>query len=294
MIFVYGVLGFVWSCSTIAEPLQLPRTHQFTLSSSTDIHYDIVVQLPQGYQNDTNKSYPVVYITDAPYAFPLVASALRPASNAGEIQSAILVGLGYQQGVDGVTSRIHDYTPSHDTSWQRSTGGADAYLGFIGDVVKPYINKTYRADQQQEIFIGQSLGGLLAAHALISQPNLFDSYLISSPSVWFHDDALLKLAAQQTTQPTQVYISVGELETPQHGLQHDMRAGAQRLYQMLIEQAPKSTQVSFHTVANARHTTAFPTAVAQGLYDLLKIADNRIQRVKVGEPVGRSDFPTGD
>jgi tetratricopeptide (TPR) repeat protein len=44
------------------------------------------------------------------------------------------------------------------------------------------------------VFSGHSLGGLMALHALIDRPYLFNAYIVADPSLWWDDQKLLKHA----------------------------------------------------------------------------------------------------
>lgn len=53
--------------------------------------------------------------------------------------------------------------------------GADHYLTFVANEVKPFVDRTYptRPDWQSTFHMGSSMGGLLSLHALVSRPELF-------------------------------------------------------------------------------------------------------------------------
>ena len=59
-------------------------------------------------------------------------------------------------------------------------------------------------------------GGLFVAYALFENPRLFKKYLISSPSLWYHDEYLFqheeKYFTDNKSLPAKVYLSAGELE----------------------------------------------------------------------------------
>jgi predicted alpha/beta superfamily hydrolase len=65
---------------------------------------------------------------------------------------------------------------------------------------------------------GHSLGGLFAAYALMKRPEAFESFLVSSPSLWWNSYAVLGLLDEglqkiATLSPRpRVHIGVGALE----------------------------------------------------------------------------------
>jgi hypothetical protein len=120
--------------------------------------YEIYVSLPADYAK-TSKRYPVVYVTDAPYAFPLVrAIAGRVDRHGVGLEDFILVGLGYAKGESGAVSRNRDYTPT-DRARERKApegtyGKGAAYLAFLVQDVLPLVDARYRSDPQRRIYVG--------------------------------------------------------------------------------------------------------------------------------------------
>jgi pimeloyl-ACP methyl ester carboxylesterase len=79
------------------------------------------------------------------------------------------------------------------TPFVGSAGAADKFLSFIADELLPTIDRNYRT-RPYRVLIGHSLGGLFAVYALMNCPEVFKGYLISSPSLWWDDQALVKAA----------------------------------------------------------------------------------------------------
>ena len=73
-----------------------------------------------------------------------------------------------------------------------TTGHSQNFMEFIKKELQPFVASKYQTSGQKTI-IGQSLGGLLATEILLKQPDLFDNYIIVSPSLWWDDESLLKL-----------------------------------------------------------------------------------------------------
>jgi tetratricopeptide (TPR) repeat protein len=97
------------------------------------------------------------------------------------------------------TDRTRDLTPTKATGANAAqfptAGGADNFLKFIETEVIPEIEKRYRV-QPYRVLAGHSFGGLFAVHALITRPELFNSYVAVSPSLQWSDDATLKRAEE--------------------------------------------------------------------------------------------------
>ncbi|MCG9754080.1 alpha/beta hydrolase [Shewanella insulae] len=257
-----------------APKVEIPRTAAFELTDPVSKRvYPLWVKLPRSYQANSTRHYPVVYVADAPYAFQIVSGMTRFPMNSGKMREAIIVGLSYAKGDKGPQSRVRDYTLAVDSGWKLETGGASHYADYLETQVLPFMAEHYRVDDKELTFVGNSLGGLLGAYLLLERPNLFDNYVLGSPSVWFKGEQLLSLTAKpraEDKQSRRVFLAVGALETPaKAGMQHDMVAGAGKLRRHLQRQLGDDLVIESLIIAGARHETAFPTTASQGLYWLL-------------------------
>ncbi|MEO0341453.1 MAG: alpha/beta hydrolase-fold protein, partial [Bacteroidota bacterium] len=95
------------------------------------------------------------------------------------------------------------------TSSKPSSGQSERFIEFIGQELQSLINQRYRTTGSKTL-IGQSLGGLLATEILFDQPQLFDHYIIVSPSLWWDNERLLKRELGQSLEGKSVYIGVGK------------------------------------------------------------------------------------
>jgi len=227
--------------------------------------YPIFIKLPRSYEEDKKHLYPVVYMTDAYFSFQITSGAIFLPNNNGVMEEMILVGISYAQGENGRQSRIRDYTPIKAKDWKFETGGSEAHANFIRAGVFPYVERQYRASPRNRTLMGHSLGGLFAAHILLTQPDMFSNYVIGSPSAWFEEEYILSLKAKPSDQPKRVYISVGALETAEQGLLNDMVASAKALSEKLKQIKQQQLEVRLSVVEGATHSTVFPTIAAQGL-----------------------------
>ena len=228
--------------------------------------YPIFVKLPQSYKRNESKTYSVIYLTDAPYAFQIVSGATRFPMNTGKMHEAIIVGIAYSKGSRGPSSRVRDFTHAQDSSWKLTTGQASEHRDFIEKTIFPFIEKKYRT-KPMRTYVGNSLGGLFGAYILMTKPNMFDNYVIGSPSVWFKNNDILSLTPKTSEKQHKVFIAVGALESPEYNTTiHDMVEGANQLKSKLSKQHFPNTKVKYLAIEAANHETAFPTTATQGLY----------------------------
>src|SRR5690606_33589829 len=94
-------------------------------------------------------------------------------------------------------------------------GGSQKYITFLKDELLPYIGKNYRTKAERTV-IGESLAGLFSAEVLLKQPDLFDNYIIISPSLWWGQQELLKnsekLLDANLRKKVRVYLGVPNKE----------------------------------------------------------------------------------
>ena len=84
-------------------PYQIPRSSVIELTEPmTNRVYPVFIQLPKSYKKHPEKIYPVIYLTDAPYTFPIVAGATRFPMNSGKMQQAIIVAISYEKALKGL------------------------------------------------------------------------------------------------------------------------------------------------------------------------------------------------
>ena len=145
------------------------------------------------------------------------------------------------------------------------TGGSLQHARFFKKILFPYIESHYRTTQRRT-YVGNSLGGLFGAYLLFEHPDMFSEFILGSPSVWFNNDYILSVKPKKTSHPTKVYISVGQLETPEFGEGQDMVSGAKALAEKIEANEDPFIKLRFSIIDNATHATAFPTTAIQGLH----------------------------
>jgi predicted alpha/beta superfamily hydrolase len=152
------------------------------------------VQLPAGYA-DSTLAYPVIYVLDggADEDFPHIAGLVQFLTMYGLIPPSIVVGIANKG-----RSRYHDFTgPTRNDSdkvWVPTYGGSAAFIRYLAEEVEPLVRANYRTNGQRTL-IGQSLGGLLGMEVLFTRPELFDDYILVSPSLWWNNGELADQAA---------------------------------------------------------------------------------------------------
>lgn len=245
--------------------------------------YQVFVALPPSYGTQPQRRYPVLYATDADYAFPIIRQLARRLNVEGpQVEEFILVGLSYGKGENGGISRQRDYTPTPNgpsTAPPNAIHGqAQAYQKYLRDQVKPFINAHYRTAPAKTIFLGHSYGALLGAQILFTEPGLFSSYILGSPSLWYDKRHALKLEASYAKQhqdlSANVYLYVGAYEALRKGDRRynqtvDMVADNRALEAALQSRKYPSLKLKSVVLNDEDHLTVAPRGFMQAMKYLL-------------------------
>jgi predicted alpha/beta superfamily hydrolase len=245
--------------------------------------YQVFVALPPSYAKEPQRKYPVLYVTDADYTFPILRQISRRLNLEGaRIEEFILVGLSYAKGEDGAVSRRRDYTPTANGPSTAPSGAihgqGQAYQTYLRDQVKPFIANRYRTDPARALFLGHSYGSLLGAQILFSEPGQFSGYILGSPSLWYDKRHALGLeasyAAKNRDLPAKVFLYVGEYEALRKGDRRysqsvDMVADNQALEKALKDRKYPNLSLKSVVLNDEDHLTVAPRGFTQGLRYLL-------------------------
>jgi len=251
--------------------------------------YQVYVALPDSYSSGQRR-YPVVFVADADYAFPVVRNIAQRLHRHAGLEEAIVVGLSYADGDTGVYSRRRDYTPTTPRAGAYRSdmpgrpvafGEAAAYGRFIATEVFPLIAKQYRADMRRKIFIGHSYGSLLGLEMLFSaQPTFehstFEHYILGSPSLWFDGGVMFEreraYAARSKDLPASVFFGIGSLETLAPGKKRsraeddaDMVADLREFDAALANHRYPRLRTRLKIFAEEDHASVLPFVVTHGL-----------------------------
>jgi predicted alpha/beta superfamily hydrolase len=138
----------------------------------------IIIRLPDDYDT-SKKTYPALYLLDGDNNSLFEAvSTLNKLGRDENIPKMIVVAIAN-------TDRDRDMMPVSTKQYTVPVAGAEQFLSFIADELIPQIEKKYRTNQQR-ILCGKSLSGLFTLYALLTRPQLFESYIGRSAG-WLAD-----------------------------------------------------------------------------------------------------------
>lgn len=166
----------------------------------------------------------VLFMGDAWANFGAAVEITRLMAYAGDLPPILVVAVGYRAVTveENDVIRARDFTPTPDPAADlpgaAATGGADAFLAFLRDELKPWVAERYGVDTADATLFGYSLGGLFATHVLLNEPSSFRRYGIGGPAPLDWDGGVLfdREAAYADTHddlPAKVYFGVAEFDS---------------------------------------------------------------------------------
>lgn len=269
----------VAAAQTVQVTIPSSRQHEFH-SARTGRNYRLFVSLPESYAASDTVRYPVLYVLDGNGFFGLATETHRLLRLRAQVPELIIVGIGYPVSFFSETSipRWTDYTPSADsaadslratqlgsraTGGKFRSGGGTQFVTILRDEIIPFVEATYRTTHDRGLF-GDSLGGLLAAYILVTTPELFSRYALSSPSLWWNSgDIFAREAAYSKTHlalDARLFLSVGGDEERDR-----MVSTVDRLARILGERHYTGLVMSTHVFDGENHVSVGPAAVSRSM-----------------------------
>ncbi|RKG31700.1 alpha/beta hydrolase [Acinetobacter guerrae] len=178
-------------------------TQQFTMKSKyTPNEYFIQVYIP--YTPAPKTGYPVLYMLDGNAVFNSASSIAQSIGGGSEkmgLDPVVIVTIGYPTETQfSGQQRALDYTPLPKDSPEKDEryqyGGAENFLKFIQNELKPRIQQSIQINTQQQTLFGHSFGGLFTLNTFFQHPQSFNRYVAASPSLWFDQNVLAKQLQQ--------------------------------------------------------------------------------------------------
>jgi predicted alpha/beta superfamily hydrolase len=250
----------------VAADEPLPAHESFTIESAVlEETRHINVYTPPGYSGKASGEarFPVLYMPDGGLQedFPHLSTTIDTAIRAGEMRPVILVGIEN-------TERRRDVTGPTEVEEDRKiaprVGGSAAFRRFLRDELMPEVRRRYRTTWETAI-IGESLAGLFIVETFFLEPEMFDTYIALSPSLWWNGEELVRKAGERLKgrpdlRRTLYLSSAGD----------DVGAEAARLAEALRAQAPASLRWQYEPRPDLRHDNIYRSASPKVLRELFK------------------------
>lgn len=264
---------FLFSNSFLIKGQNIPREisqSELSIGKTVTLYSEVLqekrtlnIYLPLNYQQDSLNNYPVIYLLDGSmdedfiHIAGLVQFGSFPWINM--VPESIVVGIA---NVDRKRDFTYPTNNKQDKKDFPTTGGSASFIDFIEKELQPFIENNYRTEDNKTI-IGQSLGGLLASEILFKKSNLFDHYIIVSPSLWWDDESLLNEELAIDEKISSIYVAVGHEGSI-------MERVARELYDKIKAIKSKDTPLFFKYLAEQDHGDALHLAVYHAFENIFK------------------------
>jgi predicted alpha/beta superfamily hydrolase len=265
------------------------RVRKITSKIVSGQEYELHISLPSGYET-SNKKYPVVYLMDSQWDFPLVKSILGEQYYDGFIPEVIMVGVtwgGINPNPDSLRAR--DYTPSNEVRLKQS-GGANKFLDFMKTELFPFIESNYKTDKENRSLMGCSLGGLFTMYTLFTHTDMFTAYVAASPAVGWDNEVLYKyektFAKKNLEKPIKLYMTVGDVESG--------KPTFEKFSNFIIKNKYPNLLVGSKILENTGHSATKPETYSRGLQYIFERNDLILNNDLLGKYVGTYQLATGE
>ena len=220
------------------------------------------IYLPPDY-DASERRYPVLYMHDVQNLFDAATGFAGEWEVDETLNSLAHDGLELiVVGVDnGGMHRMQELNAWDNAKFGKAEG--DAYLEFIVDVVKPYVDEHYRtkSDRRHTAIMGSSLGGLISHYAIYRYPQVFGMAGLFSPAYWYAPAVYKYTAAHALPRDAKLYFYCGGKEDA------SMLGNMNRIISLVRNSGLPGDRIAVAVDMAAQHNEAawaheFPRAVA--------------------------------
>lgn len=260
-----------------------PRTFQ---SDALPYAHEVTLALPASYGAQPERTYPVLWVPDAPLVIRAVVGLLDVLVMGNLSPEMIVVGIGSppEQGLAGIGRRVIDFSPPGKGYAPPGLVGerwsalaplpefphhAEAFLSLLVDDIRPALAAEYRFSGEHAL-LGHSAGGMFAAYSLFARPDAFHKMIIGSPYLDGVGGAVFdleaKYAASHDDLGATVFLGVGEEEANDYFVAlSGMVESTARLSRTLTARHYPSLQLHTRIFAGKDHYTVLPDVVISGI-----------------------------
>ena len=180
---------------------------------------DVIVWLPPGYVRNKQQHYPVLYMHDGQNIIEAATSFLGMEWQIDETADSLINAEKMREiiivGIYNTTDRSIEYS---------DTPTGHAYMEFLIDTLKPFIDANYRTlpGREHTATMGSSMGGLISFLLAWYRPEIFSQAGCLSPAFIYQDYKSINLVENDNGPPKKIRIymdngGVGVEDTLQYG-----------------------------------------------------------------------------
>ena len=216
------------------------------------------IYLPESYNEDTRRRYPVLYMFDGHKVFFDSDATYGKCWGMKEYMDftgteIIIAAVECNHSPDN--GRLMEYSPYtfDDPYFGLVTGYGKSTMEWLVHTFKKDIDRYYRTlrGRNNTFIAGSSMGGLMSLYAIIAYNKYFSGAAALSPSLWTHPENIEKLIRSTRVRPnTRLYMDYGSRELQNHP---GMKKQFQRVTSLLLA---KNIFLNARIVPNGEHCEA--------------------------------------
>ena len=214
------------------------NTWKITIPPLTDKEErNAYIYLPESYQTQPEKRYPVLYMFDGHNVFFDSHATYGKSWGMKEYMDRtatqlIIVAVECNHSPD--FGRLKEYSPFsfRDPQFGEIEGKGEITMKWMTGTLKPYIDSHSRtlSDRANTFIAGSSMGGLMSLYALLAYNRTFSRAAALSPSLWTNPEEIKALIStlSQTYPHLKDYMLAALQNSAQYGLWDQKLAGGPR------------------------------------------------------------------
>lgn len=161
-----------------------------------------------------------------------------------------------------MSNRTVELTPFPNYAYYNFTqdtigGGADLFLDFIINNLKPYIDTIFRTRPERENtgIMGFSFGGLFSFYAGLKRQDVFSKIGVFSASFWFNENIIFNwtMANLPRYKDMRLFMTVGSLEDSSTPIGFENMTGDMLKMASMLKAYGYGSMVNSSIIPNGRH-----------------------------------------
>ena len=252
------------------------NTWKITIPPLTDKEErNAYIYLPESYQMQPEKRYPVLYMFDGHNVFFDSHATYGKSWGMKEYMDRtatqlIIVAVECNHSPD--FGRLKEYSPFsfRDPQFGEIEGKGEITMKWMTGTLKPYIDSHYRtlSDRANTFIAGSSMGGLMSLYALLAFNQVYSRAAALSPSIWTNVKEIeLLIRRSRLNKNTILYLDYGSEEM---GNRSAMRRTFKKTADLLLE---KQVYLTCRIVPGGTHCEAswekqLPFAIPTLMYNI--------------------------
>ena len=217
----------------------------------------VYLYLPDSYEKEPDKRYPVMYMFDGHNVFFDSDATYGKSWGMNKYMQKSkkqLIIVAVECNHEG-NCRLQEYSPVNfeNSTLGRIKGKGRSYMQWLVGTLKPFIDEHYRTlpDRSNTIICGSSMGGLMALYGACVYNHVFQRAACLSPSIWVEPGKILELIARaHIRHDTCIYMDYGSEEMFNHA------ANAEALISTSHLLLTKRVNLALRVVPGGNHSEA--------------------------------------